>query len=275
MKSSNNSSLWLNLRKWLPGLLISGVALWLVLRTISWQDVGTALATMSVVTLLLAILVYIISMLARAICWQTLLQRKVPFKRAFFVLNEGYMLNNIFPFRLGEIGRAVIMGNSSAVGMLPVFSTIIVERSYDLAIAATLLLSTLSLALAMDWARPIALLILALVIVGLITLFVLARFKTQVIGRLEVLPIHWSFYRNWFLKKIGAVLEGFTILNSASFLCHQLDFDADQLESGNSRGFYHSEKPCPASANLVGGVCAGRFGAWRRVALGGSSHRSV
>jgi uncharacterized protein (TIRG00374 family) len=217
MKSAKMRSLWLGLRRWLPGLIISGVALWLVFRTISWKDVGQALTSISISTLLLAIVLYLVSMLIRALCWQTLLQRKVPFKRAFFVMNEGYMLNNIFPFRLGEIGRAVIMGNNSPVGILPVFSTIIVERSYDLAISSILLLSTLPLALAMDWARPFALGILGLVIAALISLLVMARYKARVVVWLGKLPLRWSFYRNWILPKIDAILEGFIILTRPQF----------------------------------------------------------
>lgn len=217
MNSEGRSTLWLNLRRWLPGLIVSAVALWLVLRTVSWKDFGQALATMSLGTLGLAIVIYLVSMVVRATCWHTILQRKVPLKRAFFVMNEGYMLNNIFPLRLGEIGRAVILGNSSGIGILPVFSTIVVERSYDLVIASSLLLSTLPMALAMDWARPVAATILGLVTGALILLFIMARNKTRVISWLERLPIHWGFYVNWIVPKFGSILDGFSVLNRPRF----------------------------------------------------------
>ncbi len=217
MKAVNKSTIWLNLRRWLPGFIISAVALWLVLRTVSWKDFGQALAEMSLATLGLGILIYLVSMVFRAVCWQTILQRKVPLKRAFFVMNEGYMLNNIFPFRLGEVGRAVILGSSTSIGILPVFSTIIVERSYDLVIASTLLLSTLPLALAMDWARPVAATILGLVAAGLVILFVMARFKSRVIAGLNRIPFKWGFYKNWILPKIESVLDGFSVLNKPQF----------------------------------------------------------
>ncbi len=189
MSKGVNYSLWPGLRRWLPGLLISGIALWLVLRTIAWNKVAGALQTMRLSTLALAVLIYIISMIARAACWQTLLQRKVPFKRAFLVMNEGYLLNNIFPFRLGEVGRAVLMGNSGPIGILPVLSTIIVERSYDLVLASSILLSTLPLVLAMDWARPLALAILGIVVLGLCAVVVMARFSRPG-HQLDAAPAH-------------------------------------------------------------------------------------
>jgi uncharacterized protein (TIRG00374 family) len=218
MSTGVRSSAWQSLRRWLPGLLISGIALWLVLRTVAWKDVGEALGTMSLGSLALAVLLYMVSMTARAVCWHTLLQRKVPLKRAFFVMNEGYLLNNIFPLRLGEVGRAVLLGNSSPIGILAVFSTIIVERSYDLVIASSLLLSTLPLVLTMDWARPLALTILGIVILGLSAVVIMAHFRNPVMQWLERRPIHWKFFRSWFIPKYGSVLDGFSVLNRPSFL---------------------------------------------------------
>ncbi len=222
MSTEVRPTLWQGLRRWLPGLLVSAIALWLVLRTVAWKDVGSALQSMSLSTLALAVLIYVISMLARALCWQTLLQRKVPFRRAFFVMNEGYMLNNIFPFRLGEVGRAVLLGNSSSIGILQVFSTIIVERSYDLVIASSLLLSTLPLAVAMDWARPLALSILGIVILALTSVVIMARFRQSVMSWLERFPVRWNFFRSWFVPKFGSILEGFSVLNRPGFLIMSL-----------------------------------------------------
>lgn len=222
MSTRTFSSVWQSVRRWLPGVLISGIALWLVLRTVAWKDVGDALGTMSLGSLALAVLIYMVSMLARAVCWHTLLQRKVPFKRAFFVMNEGYLLNNIFPLRLGEVGRAVLLGNSSSIGILPVFSTIIVERSYDLVIASSLLLSTLPFVLTMAWERPVALTILGIVILGLGAVVVMAHFRGPVMRWLERRPIRWNFYRKWFLPKFDSVLDGFSVLNKPAFLVTSL-----------------------------------------------------
>jgi uncharacterized membrane protein YbhN (UPF0104 family) len=114
------------------------------------------------------------------------------------------------------------LGNSSPIGILPVFSTIIVERSYDLVIASSLLLSTLPLALAMDWARPLALAILGIVVLGLSAVVVMAHFRDPVMRWLDRTPFRWNFYRNWILPKFGSVLDGFSVLNRPSFLAFSL-----------------------------------------------------
>ena len=42
-----------------------------------------------------------------------LLQNKAPYRRVFLTLNQGYLLNNIFPFRLGELGRAFLLSQAT------------------------------------------------------------------------------------------------------------------------------------------------------------------
>ncbi|HEX7434754.1 MAG TPA: lysylphosphatidylglycerol synthase transmembrane domain-containing protein, partial [Anaerolineaceae bacterium] len=139
---------WNNMKRWLPGVLISAFVFWLILRNISWPKVGAALALISPAAIAVVIVLYFISLAARVLCWQTLLQRKVPFKRTFFVMGEGYLLNNVFPLRVGELGRAVLLSRDKGLGFFQVLSTIVVERAYDMAIAASLLLGTLPFVLA-------------------------------------------------------------------------------------------------------------------------------
>jgi len=69
------------------------------------------------------------------------LQRKVTVWRAGLGLAEGYFINNILPLRLGEIGRSFLMGRRTGLGTLGVLSTVVIERFYDLAFAAIMLLT--------------------------------------------------------------------------------------------------------------------------------------
>ena len=75
--------------------------------------------------------------------WRTLLQDKVTLKQSFFTVSEGYLLNNFLPLRLGEVGRAYLLGEKSKLGFWRVLSSILIERALDVLIAAALLLGTL------------------------------------------------------------------------------------------------------------------------------------
>ena len=203
-------SLW----GWLPGLVVSLLAIWLLLRLVSLEQLAAAFQTINLAVVPLAILFYFLGMLTRAFAWQTLLQRRVSYIRVVFTLNEGYLLNNIFPLRIGELGRAFLLGRSSGLGMLPVLSTIVVERSFDMAIAAGLLLATLPLALQMDWARPVAWIILLLVIGGLVALHLMARFHVQVESFLVRLGSRQRWLGGWLVPKILLLLDGFEVLTN-------------------------------------------------------------
>lgn len=221
MTPTQPGAFWRSLSRWLPGIVISVVALWLVLRSVTWQDVGKALAEINPLTLFLVIGIYIVAMCLRAMCWRTILQNRVVLLRAFFVMNEGYLLNNLFPLRIGELGRALILGRSSGLGFFQVLSTIVVERSYDLAIAASLLLGTLPMVLAlrhpgegleMEWARSLAWTILALVAAGLVGLYALARYRQPFLKWAAKISGRFTFVQQWLLPKVSAILDGFAVL---------------------------------------------------------------
>ena len=206
--SEPDAAVWHSIRRWFPGLLISLLAIALLLRLTNWQDVNQALAVMDLRSLPLALLYYLLSMVLRAFAWATLLQHKATLRRVFLALNEGYMLNNVFPFRLGELGRALLLGQSANLSPLFVLSTIVIERAYDLAIASGLLLATLPLVLGVEYARPAALTTLALVGIGLLGMFLAARNRLRLKQFLDRWAGRWRFFRRRLLPRLDSLLDG-------------------------------------------------------------------
>ena len=210
--SSGASSLWQDARRWLPGVLISLLAVFAIFRLVRWQDVGQAFRLIRVDYLLIAVALTFVFLAARALAWQSLLEDKATFRQTFFTINAGYLLNNLFPLRAGELGRAVLMGQQSGLGMMHVLSTIVLERAFDLAVAAGLLLSTLPLALGMDWARPIALMTLALVLAGLVALYGMARYNEKVHDWVMRLGKRSAWVERWIVPQIDNLLRGLRVL---------------------------------------------------------------
>jgi glycosyltransferase 2 family protein len=202
------ASRWQGIRRWLPGLFISLLAVFFLVRLTNWEDLRQALLMMDLRWLPLALLAYLLSMALRAFAWATLLQHKASIWRVFLTLNEGYLLNNLFPFRLGELGRAFLLGGAINLSPLFIFSTIFIERAYDLAIASGLLLATLPLVLGVEYARPAALATLALVVVGLVSLFLAARNRNQIKRFLERTAGRWQFFRSRLLPRLDSLLDG-------------------------------------------------------------------
>lgn len=114
----------------------------------------------------------------RGLLWRTLLQEQAAYRTVFLTLNQGYLLNNLLPFRLGEVGRAFLLARKAQLGFFQVFSTVIIERALDVVFAAGLLMSTLPFVVGVSAAEGVALSLGALMIVGLFVLHLLGRHQS-------------------------------------------------------------------------------------------------
>ncbi len=117
---------------WL-GVLISILFLWLALRGLKLGDFWGAMQKANYIWLAPGILVYFIGVWVRAWRWHYLLGpiKKIPTKTMFPVTAIGYMGNNIYPARAGEVLRAVVLKRKEGVSVSASLATIIVERIFD------------------------------------------------------------------------------------------------------------------------------------------------
>jgi len=203
---------WRGIGRWLPGLLISSIAIVLLIRLANWQEVAEALAAIELYWLLPALFFYLVGINLRAWCWMILLQKKAHYKRCFLTLNEGYLLNNIFPLRLGELGRMILMAQATGISAFFVLSTIVIERTYDLAIAGGLLFATVPFTLKLETAQTIAMSVLGLVSLGLLALFLLARYRDWVKVKLERITAENTLLRKKVFPRLMASLDGLAVL---------------------------------------------------------------
>jgi len=202
---------WNGLLKWLPGILISVVIIYILSRLVSVNELKNALMSFRPETLILIILLVILSIAARSMAWRVMIGEKAKIQDSFFAVSVGYMLNNIIP-RSGEIGKAVLMGASTGYGTLHVLSTVVVERALDLAIAAGMFLSTLPLALQMEWLKPVAVISLLIVIIALIVLFVMANNRNTVHRWVTQKGEKSPLIQKYVLPGLDSLLNGFSIL---------------------------------------------------------------
>ena len=117
---------------WL-GVLISILFLWLALRGLKLGDFWSTVKQANYWWILPGIAIYFIGVWARAWRWHYLLGpiKKIPTKTMFPITTIGYMGNNIYPARAGEVLRAVILKRKEGVPVSASLATIIVERIFD------------------------------------------------------------------------------------------------------------------------------------------------
>jgi uncharacterized protein (TIRG00374 family) len=162
-------------RKLAPGLIISAIAVVAILYFVDLKRLLDALQQADYRYIAMFFGITICWLAVRGLVWRTLLQEQASFSQVFLTLNEGYLLNNILPFRLGELGRAYLLSKKARLGFLQVFSTILIERALDVAFAAGLLFATLPFVMKADLAWQAAVMMGSLVLVGLFLLYLLAR----------------------------------------------------------------------------------------------------
>ena len=117
---------------WL-GLVISAFFLWLVLRGLSLGEMWEELREANYWWLLPGVAVYFLGVWARAWRWHYLLRplKRISTKTMFPIVAIGYMGNNIYPARAGELLRAYVLKRREGVAVSASLATIIVERAFD------------------------------------------------------------------------------------------------------------------------------------------------
>ena len=117
---------------WL-GVLISILFIWLALRGLHLNEFWEAVKQANYIWLIPGIAVYFIGVWVRAWRWHYLLGpiKHIPTRTIFPIVTIGYMGNNIYPARAGEVLRAVILKRKEGISVSASLATIIVERIFD------------------------------------------------------------------------------------------------------------------------------------------------
>jgi hypothetical protein len=123
------------MKKWQfwVGVLISAGFLWLAVRTLNLAEFWQAISHANYWWILPGVAVYFVAVWARAWRWHYLLKpiKSIKTRVMFPITCIGYMGNNIYPARAGEVLRAVVLKRREGVPISASLATIIVERIFD------------------------------------------------------------------------------------------------------------------------------------------------
>jgi uncharacterized protein (TIRG00374 family) len=117
---------------WL-GVMISAVFLYFALRGLELDKAWLVMRTASYWWIIPGVVVYFFGVWARTWRWHYMLRpiKTVSLVRLFPVVVIGYMGNNVYPARAGELVRAYVLRKKEAVSISASLATIIVERIFD------------------------------------------------------------------------------------------------------------------------------------------------
>ncbi|MBM3137525.1 MAG: flippase-like domain-containing protein [Chloroflexi bacterium] len=123
------------MKRWIfwVGIAISVLFLFWALQGLHLPEVWQSIQGAKLIWLLPAVLVYFVDVIFRSLRWQILLRPAVrlDLKKVFPVISIGYLGNNIFPARAGELLRAILLKRRYQVPVATTLATILVERIFD------------------------------------------------------------------------------------------------------------------------------------------------
>src|SRR5437763_8748898 len=147
------------MRRWLilgVGILISVVFLVYGLQGLNLADVWSQVSHANFWWLVPGVAVYFLAVWGRTWRWHYLLRplKPIPLKSLFPIVVIGYMGNNVYPFRAGEVIRAYVLKRNENVKVTASLATIIVERIFDGLVMLIFVFVALPFAnIAQDWLR--------------------------------------------------------------------------------------------------------------------------
>ncbi|MDD5466411.1 MAG: lysylphosphatidylglycerol synthase transmembrane domain-containing protein [Anaerolineales bacterium] len=192
----------------LPGVVISGIAIGVLIFLADLELFIGALRLADYRMVLAAMFLTLVWLAVRGIVWLLLLEGQATYRQVFITINEGYLLNNLLPFRLGELGRAYLLGRKAGLNFWRVLSSIVVERSLDLAIAAGLLLITLPFVVGARWAQQAAFGVGIITFLILVGLYLVAHNTDRAIPWFQRLADRWALLSRLGGKAVPAFIGG-------------------------------------------------------------------
>ncbi|NOZ05148.1 MAG: flippase-like domain-containing protein [Chloroflexi bacterium] len=175
------------------GILVSVLFLYLAFRGVDWHTMWSALLAAEYFWIFPAQLSLLAGFLVITWRWQRLLRPagRVPTRRAFNLVMISYLINYVLPGRLGELGRAYLVGQDG-ISRMAALATVVLEKVFDgLVILLALALASLMLPLP-AWGHWIGLAGLALFGSAFLITLLWLRMETRGIALLTRLVTPFS-----------------------------------------------------------------------------------
>ena len=208
-KTESGNSSW---KQMLPGILVSLIIIIILGFVIDLKELAASFKNVSIELILVVFVLQVTAFVCRAFAWKVTLLDLPTWSQCFWTITQGYLLN-LLPLRLGEIGRAVIMGGLIDRSPLFVFSTILLERLFDVVITLIMLLMTIPLVSGAAFSSTLYIILTAAIAVGLLFLFFISKNQEAFIRFIEKFIKPESKAGLFLYPKVRSLLKGVAVLS--------------------------------------------------------------
>ena len=169
-------------------LLISGVILWALTRSMAWGDVTAAFQTANLWYAVAGTAVILLTLLLKAWRWRLLFhpdEQRAGWRPTFTAMMAGQALNLLIPARVGELARIYAFHQETGLGKARALGTIVIEKTIDLLTTAATLLLLLPFLVMSEWGAQRWLALTAVAFMGGLLLYLLAYQTQRIVGWLR------------------------------------------------------------------------------------------
>ncbi|MGD8752011.1 MAG: lysylphosphatidylglycerol synthase transmembrane domain-containing protein, partial [Anaerolineales bacterium] len=195
-------------------LLVSVLSLYFATRRVDFSQVLSTLSNAKFNYIYLALIFISINHLSKAFRWRLLIQpdgKQLNYWNIFSALMVGQMLNYFFPVRVGDLGRAYVIGGMGP-GRSYTLGTVLLEKFLDLIMYVILfLISVLMIPLPTWISRPAFILIVITLLISIVVI---------------IIGFYRNSVKNWVKKFTGRLSER----GSVRYLGRQLDIGTSSFE---------------------------------------------
>lgn len=193
------------------GILLSLTAIAIIFYFIEPGKALTALREVDHRYLLPLAAISVGSVAARAMAWRTIIPKRLSFLEVFLPLNAGYFLNTILPFRMGEVGRALLL-KPSGLDFWQVLPTILVERAVDLLIAIGLFLGALPFIFQYSQGNLVIVVIGVFIVAALTLFYFMVRYQVPLLKWVKTRNMPWPNLQVHIYNSLRDLLSGLSVL---------------------------------------------------------------
>lgn len=186
------------------------------------DDLKTASEIVNYWLALLAVVILIATLFLRAWRWKLIIEQVGPtdFWTVFHAMNAGYLLNNVLPFRAGELLRGIIVGRRSNLPATATVTSVVVERVFDLAGIAVAFGVVVAFFPFPGWIRAAGGILSAAIIVMLIVGIVLSHQQERLRAWHQGITAGEKTFLTKMRERVLELLEGLSVLKSRTAMFH-------------------------------------------------------
>ncbi|UCG77488.1 MAG: flippase-like domain-containing protein [Nitrospirota bacterium] len=235
------------------GIAVSAISLIIAFSLVEWNELKSSLSQADYIWLVPSALVTFLALSARAERWRWLMggQQYVSFGRSFRAISIGYLITNLFPFRLGELVRPLVIARGGKIRGMHSFSTIAVEHLLDLLMVLIMFSLVLYDVVLPDTAEKGALraFVLFIITTAVLILMVwqrsrLERLASSIISRMPVIDnLKW-------IDRFSSFMQGLEIIRSTRMFFISLIWSVVSWLL-SAAGFYFALKAFIPEAGLM------------------------